>query len=167
MAKSAIIVASAVCFLSFLGLAQALDRFFVKGSVYCDTCRIQFPTRISEPMPSATVRVECREFEGSTNITFSKDTQTDEKGTYSVEVDGDHEEELCEVVLVKSPRSDCSEIDKEAHLAQSAKISITGNNGIVSNVRNANPLGFLKKEKSPDCKAVLEELGIHEDGTFI
>lgn len=113
----------------------------------------------------ATVRVECKE-EGNGSVTFTKEVVTDAKGSYKVEVDGDHEEELCQVVLVKSPRSDCSEIDSDSHLEQAAKISITKNNGIVSPVRAANPLGFLKKERLPGCADVLKELGIKEDGTF-
>lgn len=112
----------------------------------------------------ATVRVECKENDGG-NVTFSKEAVTDASGSYKVEVDGDHEEELCEVKLVRSPRPDCSEIDKEDYLEQAARISITNNNGIVSNVRNANPLGFLKKERLPACAEVLKELGVQEDGT--
>ncbi|KAI4306387.1 hypothetical protein L6164_029668 [Bauhinia variegata] len=166
MSKCAIIiVASALCFLSFFGLAHGIDKFYVKGSVYCDTCRVQFLTRLSEFMPGATVKVECRDFEGSDNITFSEETVTDAKGGYSMVVDGDHEEELCQVVLMKSSRSDCNEMEKESFM-QSARVSITGNNGIVSPVRNANPLGFLKKERLPECLPLLDELGINEDGTF-
>ncbi|OIW00504.1 hypothetical protein TanjilG_24234 [Lupinus angustifolius] len=165
MAKSTtIIVASALCFLSFLGSANGVERFFVEGTVYCDTCRTQFLTRVSEFMQGATVRVECKETEGSQNVTFSKEATTDAKGSYKVEVDGDHEEETCEVVLVKSPREDCSEVDKESYLAQAAMISITKNNGITSPIRNANPLGFLKKERLSVCKDVLKELGLSEDG---
>ena len=106
------------------------------------------------------MRVECKEFEGG-NTTFSKEAVTDASGTYRVEVDGDHEEELCEVVLVKSSREDCDEINNQSHLYLAARISITANNGIVSPVRNANPLGFLKKTPKPECPDVLKELGIH------
>ncbi|KAK7247154.1 hypothetical protein RIF29_42031 [Crotalaria pallida] len=166
MAKSAIvIVASALCFLSFLGNVYAKERYFVEGSVYCDTCRLQFLTRVSEWMEGATVRVECKEIEGG-KVTFSKEAKTDAKGFYKVEVDGDHEEETCEVVLVKSSREDCSEVDRESHLAQAAQVSITRNNGITSPIRTANPLGFLKKVNKPECKDVLSELGLLEDGSF-
>lgn len=50
MAKSIIIQASALYFLSLLGFAYCKDRFFVEGKVYCDTCRTQFVTRISTYM---------------------------------------------------------------------------------------------------------------------
>ena len=101
------------------------------------------------------------------NVTFSKEAKTDASGSYRVEVDGDHEDEVCAVTLVHSPRSDCSEIDNESHLDQAARISITNNNGIVSPVRKANPLGFLKKERLRGCAEVLKELGIDEDGTLL
>ncbi|KAL2340564.1 hypothetical protein Fmac_008504 [Flemingia macrophylla] len=168
MAKSTIIVlVSALCFLSFLGLACAKDKFFVEGTVYCDTCRIQFLTKLSELLEGATVRVECSQVDNAKNVTFSKEAVTDASGTYKVEVDGDHEEDTCEVVLLKSPRKDCSEVDTESHLQQAARVSITKNNGIVSPVRQANPLGFLKKDSLPDCADLLKELGINEDGTLI
>ncbi|XP_020238713.1 olee1-like protein [Cajanus cajan] len=168
MAKSTIIVlVSALCFLSFLGLACAKDRFVVEGTVYCDTCRLQFLTKLSEFLEGATVRVECSQVDNSKNVTFSKEAITDASGTYRVEVDGDHEEDTCEVVLVKSPRGDCSEIDRESHLQQAARVSITKNSGIVSPMRQANPLGFLKKERLPGCLDLLKELGINEDGTPI
>ncbi|KAE9594505.1 hypothetical protein Lal_00001205 [Lupinus albus] len=164
MAKSTIFLASALCFLCFFGSAYCQDRFSVEGLVYCDTCRIQFITKLTEFLEGATVRVECKE-ENSEKVTFSKEALTDSSGSYKVEVDGDHEEEICEVKLVKSPRPDCAEIDKEFHLEQSAKISITKNNGIVSDVRNANPLGFLRKKRLPACAEVLKDLGVHDDGT--
>ncbi|RDX88751.1 hypothetical protein CR513_29611 [Mucuna pruriens] len=168
MAKSTIIiVASALCFLSFLGSACAKERYFVEGTVYCDTCRVQFLTKLSETLEGATVRVECAQVDNSKNVTFSKEAVTDILGTYQVEVHGDHEEDTCEVTLLKSPRKDCSEVDRESHLQQAARISITKNNGIVSPVRQANPLGFLKKERLPGCADLLKELGIKEDGTFI
>jgi len=111
----------------------------------------------------ATVRVQCKEDNGT--VTFNKEATTDKSGKYSVEIDGDHEDETCEVVLCKSPRKDCSDVDSDSHLQQAAKISVTNNNGIVSPIRAASPLGFLKKERLPACGEVLKELGINEDGT--
>ncbi|KAE9591338.1 putative pollen allergen Ole e 1 family [Lupinus albus] len=98
-------------------------------------------------------------------VTLSK--VTDASWWYKVEVDGDHEDDICEVKLIKSPRPNCSEIDTEFHLQQSAKVSITKNNGIVSDVQSANPLGFLRKEHLPSCAKVLKDLGVDDDGTPI
>ncbi|KAK7412443.1 hypothetical protein VNO78_03904 [Psophocarpus tetragonolobus] len=160
-------VASTLCFLSFLGSASAKDKFLVEGTVYCDTCRVQFLTRLSELLEGATVHVVCSQVDNVRNVTFTKDAVTDATGTYRLEVEGDHEEDTCEVTLLKSPRPDCSEVDRESHLQQAARISITKNSGIVSPIRQANPLGFLKKDRLPGCAALLQELGINEDGTPI
>ena len=83
------------------------------------------------------------EVEGG-NTTFSKEAMTDASETYRVEVDRDHEEELCEVVLVKSSREDCDEINSLSHLYQVARISVTANNGIVSSVQDESMQHFLK-----------------------
>ena len=53
MAKLVIFfLASALCFTTLLHFAAAdaddFDRFHIKGSVYCDTCRVQFMTRLSK-----------------------------------------------------------------------------------------------------------------------
>ncbi|XP_054803711.1 olee1-like protein [Prosopis cineraria] len=160
MAKSStiiIILASALCLLSLVNLGECRDRFFVEGSVYCDTCRAQFMTRLSRFMAGATVRLECREVE-SGKVTLSKEAVTDGSGGYSVEIEGDHEDESCEVVLARSSDPECGEIQGSSFLNQAARVSVTRNNGIVSPVRTANPLGFLRKQPLPECGAVLHEL---------
>ena len=97
-------------------------------------------------------------------VTLSKEADTEEKGTYSIPVEGDHEEEVCEVVLVKSPKEDCSEVSHDLHVKLSARISLTNHNGITGPHRMANPLGFMKKEVDPRCAEVLKELGLTPDG---
>ncbi|KAK9990933.1 hypothetical protein SO802_025918 [Lithocarpus litseifolius] len=157
MAKSIIIQASALCFLSLLGFTYCEDRFFVEGRVYCDTCRTQFVTRISTYMKDARVRIECRDREGG-SVTYSNEAVTDASGSYQLLVDGNHEEEICEVALVKSSDPNCNEVSKDPFLKRSARVSLTLNNGISSPVRLANPLGFLRKERLPQCDAVLKEI---------
>ncbi|GMN43557.1 hypothetical protein TIFTF001_012767 [Ficus carica] len=163
MTKSVLILASALCFLSLLGFAYCeTPRLFVEGKVYCDTCRAQFVTRVSHYINGAKVRLECRESEGG-SVTYSSDSITDETGTYKIVVDGDHEEELCEVQLLKSSIPDCSEISKDPFNKLNARVSLTSNNGMSSPVRQANPLGFLKKTSLAECPEVLKELGIIPD----
>ncbi|XP_041027792.1 olee1-like protein [Juglans microcarpa x Juglans regia] len=160
MAKSVIfLAASALCFLSLLCFAYCDSHFSVEGRVYCDTCRTQFVTRLSTYMKGAKVRLQCREREGGV-ITYSLESETDESGTYHLGVDGEHEEDVCEIVLVKSSDPDCSEVSKDPFLDKSARISLTKNNGITSPVRLANPLGFLRKERVDGCGEVLRELGL-------
>ena len=109
------------------------------------------------------MRLECRDTEGA-SVTYSNDAVTDESGTYRIPVDGDHEDEVCSVQLLKSSVPDCSEVSNEPYSKLSARVSLTANNGMASPVRQANPLGFLKKEPLPECPEVLRELGITPDG---
>lgn len=113
----------------------------------------------------ATVKLECREREGG-SVTFSNEAVTDKTGHYSIEADGDHEEEVCEVALVKSKDSDCNEISEEGY-GHKSRVSITNNSGITNPVRLANPLSFMKKEKLSECKEVLRELGFDEEGNIV
>ncbi|KAA0055757.1 olee1-like protein [Cucumis melo var. makuwa] len=153
MTKSTIILISALCFVSLFHLASSKDQFFVEGKVYCDTCRVQFFTKVSKFL---------KEIEGG-SVTLNKEAVTDKSGKYSIEADGDHEEEVCEVSLVKSVDPDCDEISKEGY-GHTSRVTITNNSGITNPVRLANPLAFLKKEKLPECKEVLRELGFDEEG---
>ena len=109
------------------------------------------------------MRLECRDRDGG-RLTYSIEGETDQAGSYKLPVEGDHEEEVCEVRLIKSPRSDCSEISQGAFARRSARISLASNNGIVSKDRLANPLGFLKTDSLSDCPEVLKELGILPTG---
>ncbi|XWS16895.1 hypothetical protein CRYUN_Cryun33cG0020700 [Craigia yunnanensis] len=158
MAKASLIalVSLAICLISsLLCFAYAADTFFVEGKVYCDTCRVEFETRLSEPIKGVTVNLECRNrTEGS--ITYNQEAVTDESGKYRIPVEGDHEEEICEVSVIKSPREDCNEF-MEAW--KKARIVLTKNDGVCEPLRFANSLGFLKKEAVPGCAEILKEMG--------
>ncbi|XVF27501.1 hypothetical protein REPUB_Repub14bG0112800 [Reevesia pubescens] len=163
------LASAALCFLSLLGIAhaealtQGSEHFFVEGKVYCDNCRVQFVTKISKYMKGAKVRLECKDIE-SGKLTLGVDGETDESGTYRIKVDGDHEEEICEVLLVESSDPGCAEIDNESHLRKSARIVLTKDTGMSTDTRFANPLGFMVKERLPECTEVLRELGITSAG---
>ncbi|XP_074299161.1 pollen allergen Che a 1-like [Silene latifolia] len=160
------VLAGAICVLSLATTASAVDnRFFVQGMVYCDTCRIQFITRVTHMLEGATVKLECRNITAGT-VTFSKETMTDKLGLYSIPVDGDHEDDVCQINLVKSPNEDCSEIPTDIYSQQAAKVSLTNNNGEVTPVRNANALGFLNKVPLHECPEVLKELDIDPNGNM-
>lgn len=62
--------------------------------------------------------------------------------------------------------SNCTEIPKELHGDNNARVSLTDHNGIVSKTRKANPLGFMTKKPLPECSTVLEELGISKNETI-
>ncbi|KAI4371394.1 hypothetical protein MLD38_019635 [Melastoma candidum] len=160
--RAVIILASALCLFS-LGSAYGADRFFVEGKVYCDTCRAQFVTRVSEYMAGARVKLECRTIEAG-DLTYSLEGVTDASGMYSLPIDGDHSTDVCEVILVKSSHPGCEEIGTGPFLRNSARISLTSDNGMATPIRQANPLGFLAKVPLPVCAQVLRELGITPHG---
>ncbi|KAL9233994.1 hypothetical protein vseg_008920 [Gypsophila vaccaria] len=164
-AQTVFVLAVAVCVLSLAGGAHAAadNKFFVQGMVFCDTCRIQFMTRVSHMLEGATVRLECRNITAGT-VTLNAETKTDKLGLYSISAEGDHEDDICQISLVKSPQEDCAEIPTDTYSQQAAKVSLTNNNGEATPVRNANPLGFMRKEPLPECPEVLKELDIVDDG---
>lgn len=54
MAKSsqAVILFAVALSLALFGIGHCTDpRFYVEGRVYCDTCRIQFVTKVSSYIP--------------------------------------------------------------------------------------------------------------------
>ena len=112
------------------------------------------------------MKLVCREEANAGNETFTGEGVTDKNGVYKIEVDGDHEEEICEVSLLESADEECSDIPTDGY-GHFARVSITGNNGIINPVRQANPLGFLKKDALPQCKEVLRELGFDDVGILV
>ncbi|KAA8526765.1 hypothetical protein F0562_009006 [Nyssa sinensis] len=157
MAKTVALIAAALCVLALAGFAQCEEQFSVMGRVYCDTCRLQFVTRLSEFISGAKVRLECRDRQDAKNVTYTIEGLTDAEGYYSVPVAGDHEGEICEVTAVSSPDAECNEPANER-----ARVSLAKNSGIPSQNRYANFVGFLKKEPLPECVDVLKELTLVE-----
>ncbi|KAG2315362.1 hypothetical protein Bca52824_018484 [Brassica carinata] len=131
---------SALCLSSLAGKAMAdaddFDSFKIQGSVYCDTCRVQFVTRLSKFLEGAKVKLECRSRTNGT-VALTKEAVTDKSGSYTMEVTGDHEEEVCELVLLQSPDSTCSDVSQDAYLRNAAKVSLTANDVTVYLVDNS------------------------------
>ncbi|KAG8045771.1 hypothetical protein GUJ93_ZPchr0008g14100 [Zizania palustris] len=101
----------------------------------------------------ATVSVECRHF-GSDEMKLKAEATTDEWGWYKLEIDQDHQDEICEVVLVKSGDPKCSETEK---FRDRSRVPLTSNNGIKQQgVRYANPIAFFRKEPLVDCGFILQ-----------
>ncbi|KAK1317641.1 Pollen-specific protein C13 [Acorus calamus] len=154
---------SALCFLSTLSAAlshsQPKPTFIIQGRVYCDTCRAGFETPATLYVQGAKVRVECRNFETGV-VSYRGTGTTDEKGTYELKVEDDREDEICEVALVSSPLKECSEV-KEGR--DRARILLTHNSGMSSNVRYANSLGFLKDVPLPTCGQLLLQYAMADE----
>ncbi|KAF0928400.1 hypothetical protein E2562_003218, partial [Oryza meyeriana var. granulata] len=103
-------------------------------------------------IPGAKVKVECRS-KSTGAKTCSFEGQTDHTGTYNIPVDDEHEHELCESVLVSSPDAKCGKIVTGR---ERAPVFLTNNNGVTSNVRLANALGFQKDAPLAACAQILK-----------
>ncbi|KAI3908014.1 hypothetical protein MKW98_003659 [Papaver atlanticum] len=156
---SVLFLAAALCFVS----AVSCEDFKVHGMVYCDTCLAGFETRVSEYISGANVTLECRDREGG-HLTYTGNGVTDETGGYTILVDGDHEEEVCQVVLTESPRSDCT---SKIPGRSVGRVAITANNGIKEPVRFVNSLGYLKDEPLEVCPQVIAELGLTPEDIMV
>ncbi|XP_076924232.1 anther-specific protein LAT52-like [Bidens hawaiensis] len=130
--------------------------FIVQGKVYCDPCRIQFPTKISYPVPNTKVTLQCRKRENGAE-TAKVEGKTDSSGMYRITATGDHEEEICDVRVTESPDKKCPEVMDDESVA---RVSLTDKDGVRGNTRKANPIGFMVKEIDPRCKEILAEIGI-------
>ncbi|MCE3049212.1 Anther-specific protein lat52 [Datura stramonium] len=108
MAKAILVLSALCCILAFANFAQCNEHFKVEGSVYCDTCRVQFQTRLSEYIEGTWVRLVCRDIV-TEQVKYEAEALTDKNGKYTIAVVGDHENELCDVEVVKSPREDCKD----------------------------------------------------------
>lgn len=104
----------------------------------------------------ARVKLVCTNYT-SGEITYTSEATTDGTGTYQISVEHDHQEETCEVELLKSPQSDCSEINEGRN---HAPVVVTHNVGIASNVRYANSLGFLKDKPLSNCGQILMQYAL-------
>ncbi|KAJ4726434.1 Pollen-specific protein-like [Melia azedarach] len=153
-------IATAICFSSLVGSAVANSHptLFVEGRVYCDQCRAQFETKLSEPVESATVALECRTRD-TEEVVYTHEVETDKNGAYMIPAESGHAELICEVVLVRSPDEECNEIIAGA---SRARIVLSTNSGVAEPVRHANALGFMAKEAVAGCDKVLEDMGINE-----
>ncbi|KAF5184451.1 Major pollen allergen ole e [Thalictrum thalictroides] len=147
---------AAIGFLSFLGFAICDETLFIEGKVYCDTCRTAFVTKLSQPIHGAKVALNCRD-RAAGDVTYSLEGTTDELGSYKLAVEGDHEEEICEVKLISSPMDGCNEIVPGL---DTARVLVTSNNGISELSRYVNSLGFLKAKPLTECAEILKGLGI-------
>lgn len=100
----------------------------------------------------AKVRVECKS--KSTGVkTCSFEGHTDHTGTYNISVDDEHEHELCESVLVSSPDRGCAKLVAGR---ERAPVFLNNKNGVASNVRLANALGFQKDVALAACAQILK-----------
>ncbi|RAL49699.1 hypothetical protein DM860_001990 [Cuscuta australis] len=155
----ALLIAGAICLASLLTFTDAAvdPHFQVIGTVYCDTCRAKFVTRVSERMPGAKVRLECyNNTDGK--LTYSADGETDSNGVYNIDAVGEHQDEFCGVKPVKSSKDDCTEIIEDGWAKDFTRVTLTTKNGIADMARNVNPILYLKDKPIAACPEVFKEL---------
>ncbi|XP_077213736.1 pollen-specific protein C13-like [Tasmannia lanceolata] len=144
----------ALCVLPALVSARPTrPNFIVQGKVYCDTCQAGFETSATTYIKGAKVRVECRNRETGLP-TYSIEGLTDKNGCYKIPVADDHENEICESVLVSSPQSECATIVAGR---ERSRVVLTHNNGVISDTRYANNLGFQKDAPLAGCAKLLKQ----------
>lgn len=135
------------------------NPFCVQGRVYCDACRAGFETSATTYIPGAEVIVECKD-RNTAEVMFSKKGVTDSTGTYKVFVNEDHEDHICNAKLVSSPQTNCQEA---APGRDEARVILTRNNGIASDDRFANSLGYMKTEADSGCAEILRQYQVFDE----
>ncbi|MBA0787594.1 hypothetical protein Gotri_027256 [Gossypium trilobum] len=126
----------AFCVSTFFNFANAFGMpFIIIGHVYCDTCRVEFETTLSQGIGGAVVKLECRNRIDKSYTYRSKDIVTDKKGNYEIE--------------------DC--IDPTGKWRKT-RVVLTTSGGIKGNVRVAKSLGFRKRTPLPSCNKILKEM---------
>ncbi|XP_050213254.1 pollen-specific protein C13-like [Mercurialis annua] len=145
----------ALCVLPALVAAArpARTQFEVEGYVYCDHCRAGFETQKTTYIAGARVRLECKNRQ-TMELVYSKEATTDSSGTYKIRVSEDHQDQICDTMLVSSSRADCR---SPSSGRDRARVVLTNNNGIASNKRYANSMGFEVEEPMSGCAEVLRQ----------
>ncbi|XP_041002924.1 protein DOWNSTREAM OF FLC-like [Juglans microcarpa x Juglans regia] len=146
----------ALCVLPALVTAGSLGfrPFRVIGNVYCDTCRCGFETSATTYIAGARVRLECRDRKTLQLLYTSVEGVTNSTGTYDILVEDDHQDQICETVLVGSPLSSCQLADPGR---ARANIIVTRYNGVLNDIRFANAMGFLRDQALPGCTQLLKK----------
>lgn len=104
--------------------------------------------------------MECRHFE-TQELHHKAEATTDAWGWYKMEVGEDHQEEICEVALLRSSEPECAEIER---FRDRSRVPLTRNNGIKqSGVRFANPIAFFRKDPLRECGDILRAYDLYED----
>ena len=133
---------------------SATDKFLVEGKVYCDPCQFEFESRLSKPLSAVKVILECRKADGNIT-TFSQEGTTDANGFYTLNVVGDHEDEICAVRTEVNTHKHCNVAMKTS---DSDRIVLTKHDGVSSSLRFVNPLGFKTHKVNDECAKVFKEL---------
>ncbi|XP_065882014.1 protein DOWNSTREAM OF FLC-like [Euphorbia lathyris] len=137
----------------------ARNPFEVEGRVFCDTCQAGFETPKTTYIAGAKVRVECKDRK-TMELVYSKEATTDSTGTYKMYINEDHQDQLCDAMVVSSPQLSCK---NPSSGRDRARVILTNYNGIASNKRFANAMGFEAEEAMSGCTELLRQYQEYED----
>ncbi|KAL8133168.1 pollen-specific protein C13 [Apium graveolens] len=150
---SKLVLLFALCILPAIVSARFIGSpFQVQGRVYCDTCRCGFETSATNYLAGAKVKIECRGDDAG-GIKYSVEGVTDSTGTYTISVAYDRGDDICDAVLVSSPDPFCSAPNRGR---DRSRVILTRSNGLTSNLRYANNMGFLRKQPLGGCTQLLK-----------
>ncbi|CAK7347104.1 unnamed protein product [Dovyalis caffra] len=151
----------ALCVLPALVSAARPGRapFAVEGLVYCDTCLAGFETSKTTYIAGAKVRLECMDRKTQV-LVYSKEETTDSTGKYTINVDEDHKDQICDCMLVSSPWKNCR---APSAGRDRARVILTNYNGLVSTTRYANSMGFMAAQPMSGCTELLRTYQEYED----
>lgn len=107
----------------------------------------------------ARVRIECINRD-TLEVKYSKDGETDSTGTYNIQVEDDHQDQICYAKLVSSPMGSCK---TPGPGRDHSEVILTRSNGAVSNLHYANSLGFLRNQVLPGCTQFLKQYQLQDD----
>ncbi|KAL6523710.1 hypothetical protein OROGR_017313 [Orobanche gracilis] len=150
-----LIVLCSLCVVPSIVSARFLVKpLVVKGYVYCDPCRAGYETSASELLAGSVVKLECRKRSNPSQLTYAKEAETKSDGHYKIKVYHELDDDICDMKLVKSSHPECSTPNAGR---DKARVALTRNNGMASDVRFANALGFLKDTPLASCPKILKQ----------
>ena len=97
---------------------------------------------------------------GTDELTYKAEATTDFLGIYQMTVPDDHSNDQCSVVLVKSSLDNCTEIEPGR---DRVRITLAQDGGLLSNIRQANALGYLIDKPLLECGKLLQKYGFAND----
>ncbi|RVX23614.1 Protein downstream of FLC [Vitis vinifera] len=158
MAK--LLMSIALCLLLvYVSEARPMRKPFVlHGRVYCDTCRAGFETSETTYIAGfwcnhsgSTASMLRLRVHGLLHMEVQELELSAKTGTaYS----------LFTALRVKSPQPDCAKVDPGR---DRSRLSLTRSNGLVSDTRFANAMGFMKDEPASGCTQLLKQYQESDD----
>lgn len=105
------------------------------------------------------VQIECRNRDTNA-LAYTIEGVTNSEGEYSIVVESERSDDFCDVVLKQSSDPLC---DVPSQGRDRARVVLARNDGIASDVRFANSMGFATTHPLPTCPQVLAQYHLNDD----